>query len=59
MNNTLREIAEPMAKKEVGWKETVENQVIIDQFAKKLLEDLKPMPAEFAQILRDNFWDLV
>jgi hypothetical protein len=39
--------------------EAIENEDTAKQFAKKLLEDQQPMPAESAEILRDNFWDLI
>ena len=39
--------------------EDIENQGTAKQFAQKLLENQKPMPAEFAKILTDNFWELV
>lgn len=39
--------------------EAIENEDTAKQFAKKLLEDQQPMPAEFAKILHDNFWDLM
>ncbi|MCA2593993.1 MAG: hypothetical protein IM526_02380 [Microcystis sp. M38BS1] len=40
-------------------KEAMERKNIVEDFAKKLLEKQKPIPAEFAKILCDNFWDLV
>ena len=44
---------------EADCKDAIEKQNIVDNFAKKLLEDQQPIPPEFAQILADNFWDLV
>lgn len=40
-------------------KEAVEKQNMVGNFAKNLLEDQQPMPAEFAKVFYDNFWDLV
>lgn len=31
----------------------------IRKFEKKLLENIKDMPPEYAKTLNDNFWDLI
>lgn len=36
-----------------------QKEVILKDFSKKLLSNMKDIPFDFAQILADNFWDLV
>ena len=36
-----------------------EKEVILKDFHIRLLSNMKPIPPEFAQILYDNFWDLI